>query len=166
MMNRKKNLHIISFITLLLGILIINTQILFLAFIPSESMDPTINAGNLAIGIRGEIDQINRYDVVVFHYPDDESKYFVKRVIGLPGDTIEIKDGHVYANGIKLKESFTKELSTDNGIYYVPEGCYFMLGDNRNHSKDSRFWKNKYVSKDKIITKVKFILYPRIRRIV
>ena len=162
----KKRRHYTLYFILLLGVVVINTQILFWAFIPSKSMEPTINIGNLAVGVRGDTRTVNRYDVVVFRYPDDESKYYVKRVIGLPGDTIEIKNGHVYANGTKLKEAFTKELSNDSGIYHVPAGSYFMLGDNRNHSKDSRFWKNKYVAKDKIITKVKFIIYPRIRKIV
>ncbi len=75
---------------------------------------------------------------------------FIKRVIGLPGETVTIRDGKVYINDSTepLRDDFCrKHRSAISGPYEVPEGCYFMLGDNRNVSKDSRYWLNPYVEK-------------------
>ena len=105
-----------------------------------------------------------RGDVVIFKYPDDESILYVKRVIGLPGDTVEIKDGGVYINGSDepLEEDYIRDITEgDYGPYEVPEGCYFMMGDNRNNSLDSRFWNNKFVEEDKILGKVVFKYYKK-----
>ena len=90
---------------------------------------------------------------------DDESQNFVKRVIGIPGDVINIRNGYVYVNGEMLEENYIREPMNSDGedlTYVVPSGSYFMLGDNRNNSKDSRYWTNTFVSKDKIIAKVSF----------
>ena len=88
---------------------------------------------------------------------------FIKRVIGLPGETVNIIDGKVYINDsqVPLDDSFTPETPQGSfGPYEVPEGCYFMLGDNRENSEDSRFWVNKYVQEDKILGKVYFRYFP------
>lgn len=98
--------------------------------------------------------------------PDDESRLFIKRVIGLPGETVEIKDGKVYINdsSTPLDDSFIPEKMTGNyGPYKVPENCYFMLGDNRNNSNDSRFWKNKFVRFDQLVGKAVVRYYPSIK---
>ncbi|MEH2929047.1 signal peptidase I [Candidatus Ventrimonas sp. KK005] len=83
-------------------------------------------------------------------------------MIGLPGETIEVKNGKVYADGVELDNSFLKmpQNRKGDGIYIVPEGCYFFLGDNRNHSNDSRFWDEKYVPLENIQAKARFILLP------
>ena len=100
-----------------------------------------------------------RFDIIVFKSPDGDSEECVKRVIGLPGETVTLKDGKVYINNssTSLDEPYLKEksLGIGDGTYIVPENCYFVLGDNRNNSKDSRFWENKYVSFEKILGKVK-----------
>ncbi|MCD6452654.1 MAG: signal peptidase I [Acidobacteria bacterium] len=90
---------------------------------------------------------IKRGDVIVFRYPVDPNWNFVKRVIGLPGDKIEIKDRVVYVNDKPLSEPYVVHkfpyLTTmgDNyGPVVVPKGCYFVLGDNRDNSRDSRYW--------------------------
>ena len=104
-----------------------------------------------------------RYDIVIFYYPDDEKQKFIKRVIGLPGETVTIRDGKVYINDSTepLRDDFCPETPVgDFGPYEVPEGCYFMLGDNRNVSKDSRYWLNPYVEKDKIIGKAFLRYWP------
>ncbi len=139
--------------------LIINAEI------PSSSMYPTIQKGNRLFGNR--LAYINsdpaRGDIIIFYYPDDESEKYVKRVIGLPGETVEIHDKAVYINGEKLDESEYLGIETygNYGPYIVPEDSYFVLGDNRSDSLDSRFWVNKYVSREKIIAKAWFRYYPK-----
>lgn len=149
-------------------VLIVNNFLLINARVPSESMEKTIMTGDRFFGNRLAylFDDPERFDIVVFKYPDDESQLFVKRVIGLPGETVEIKDGKVYINGSEtpLDDSFTPETPTgDYGPYVVPEGSYFMLGDNRNHSGDSRFWKQPYVQKEKIVGKAILRYFPGIK---
>ena len=149
-------------------VLIVNNFLLINARVPSESMEKTIMTGDRVFGNRLAylFDDPERFDIVVFKYPDDESQLFVKRVIGLPGETVEIKDGKVYINGSEtpLDDSFTPETPTgDYGPYVVPDGSYFMLGDNRNHSGDSRFWKQPYVEKEKIVGKAIFRYFPGVK---
>ena len=149
-------------------VLIVNNFLLINARVPSESMEKTIMTGDRFFGNRLAylFDDPERFDIVVFKYPDDESQLFVKRVIGLPGETVEIKDGKVYINGSEtpLDDSFTPETPTgDYGPYVVPEGSYFMLGDNRNHSGDSRFWKQPYVEKEKIVGKAIFRYFQGVK---
>lgn len=106
---------------------------------------------------------VKRGDVVFFKFPDDESQTFVKRVIGLPGETVEIVDGLVYIDGsaAPLDEPYLKETPVGSyGPYTVPEDSYFMLGDNRNASKDSRKWKNPFVKRNKIEAKAVLRWYP------
>src|SRR5580693_3107761 len=84
---------------------------------------------------------IDRGDVVVFWYPLDHSKSFIKRVIGLPGETIEIRRGVVYVNGQTIPEPYVPPQYadvTDYGPTRVPQGCYFVMGDHRISSNDSR----------------------------
>jgi signal peptidase I len=103
-----------------------------------------------------------RGDVIVFPYPDDEKVDFIKRIIGLPGETIEGKDGLVYIDGKPLKEPYVKDkIDSDFGPYVVPEDGYFMMGDNRNNSEDSRYWEHKFVSQDKIKGKA-ILKYPNL----
>lgn len=149
-------------------VLIINNFLLINARVPSESMEETIMTGDRFFGNRLAylFENPERYDIVVFKYPDDERQLFVKRVIGLPGETVEIKEGKVYINGSEkpLDDSFIPETPTgDYGPYVVPEGSYFMLGDNRNHSGDSRFWKQPYVEKNKIVGKAILRYFPGIK---
>ena len=149
-------------------VLIVNNFLLINARVPSESMEKTIMTGDRFFGNRLAylFDDPERFDIVVFKYPDDESQLFAKRLIGLPGETVEIKDGKVYINGSEtpLDDSFTPETPTgDYGPYVVPEGSYFMLGDNRNHSGDSRFWKQPYVEKEKIVGKAIFRYFPGVK---
>lgn len=107
-----------------------------------------------------------RGDIVVFHFPDDESQIFIKRVIGLPGETVEMINGYVYIDGVLLEEDYIKgERDGNAGPFLVPEGHYFMLGDNRLSSLDSRAWEHKYVSKSQIIGKALFRYRPKLEKI-
>jgi len=86
---------------------------------------------------------IERGDVVVFWYPRDPAVSFIKRVVGLPGDTVEIRSGTVWVNGIAAKEDYLAPAYRDDESYrpvHVPKGYYYVLGDHRNSSNDSRSW--------------------------
>jgi len=133
------------------------------ANVPTSSMESTIMVNDRLIANRlsYKFSLPKRGDIVVFKYPDDENVLYVKRIIGMPGETVNITKGAVYINGEKLDEPYiTTSIAGNFGPYTVPEGSYFMLGDNRNNSLDSRYWKNKYVEKDKILGKALFKYYP------
>lgn len=87
---------------------------------------------------------IERGDIVVFWYPNDPDKSFVKRVIGLPGETVEVRQGRVYINGIELKEDYLDNQHNQTlpswGAKKVEDHHYFVMGDNRDNSLDSRYW--------------------------
>lgn len=143
---------------------LINKLIIVNATVPTGSMENTIMPKDRIVAFRWSylFDDPDRGDIVVFKYPDDEQVLYVKRVLGLPGETIEMKDGKVYLNGSEepLEEDYLKEEAYgDYGPYTVPENCYFMMGDNRNNSLDSRFWTHKFVEEDKILGKVFFKYY-------
>jgi signal peptidase I len=107
-------------------------------------------------------DSIERQDLVVFHYPYDPTQSYIKRIIGLPGDTVEIKDGNVYVNGQTLDEPYVPEEYRDpvrtNQKWVVPAGKYFVLGDHRNSSNDSRVWG--FVGRTAIYGKAVFVYWP------
>lgn len=150
-----------------LAVLLFLTNVVVVnAKIPSESMEDTIKAGDRVIGFRLSylFDPPQREDIVIFKYPDDESQLFVKRVIGMPGDLVEIRQGFVYINGSEtpLEGRYVKGAPEgDFGPYQVPEDSYFVMGDNRQHSWDSRFWQNTFVKKDKIIGKAVVRIFPK-----
>ncbi len=144
------------------------------AVVPTGSMLNTIHEGDRIIASRIAYikEDPQRYDVIIFKYPDDETQIYVKRVIGLPGETVEVINGVVYVtktNGetVQLDDSFVTNCTPqgDYGPFEVPADSYFMMGDNRNSSWDSRFWNNKFVNKEKILGKVKFKYYPSFGKI-
>ena len=152
----------VAVVVVLLNFVIIN------ATIPSGSMENTIMTGDRIIGLRLAYIRSDpkRYDIVIFKYPDDESILYIKRVIGMPGETVEIKDGDVFIDGNKLEEPYlTVATEGDFGPYKVPEDHYFMLGDNRNNSADSRYWKNTYLSREGIVGKAVLRYWPKIKKI-
>jgi len=117
------------------------------------------------------IDEIKRGDIIVFKFPEDPERDFVKRVIGLPGETIELRDKKVYVDGKGLDEPYVHFLfpldtsSPDTGVdvrrtygpVTVPEGHYFMMGDNRDNSEDSRFWG--FMPRDYVKGKALFVYF-------
>jgi signal peptidase I len=100
-----------------------------------------------------------RGDVVVFRYPRDPSRDFIKRIIGVPGDTVSIANGVVSVNGTVLEENYINGgANTDMETKVVPEGSYFVMGDNRPNSSDSRNWG--FVPEENIIGKAMFSYWP------
>lgn len=193
-------------------------------YVPSESMSPTLEEGQRFVGSRiaYQFNDVKRGDIVAFRFTGNERVKYLKRVIGLPGETIIVKDGDLYIDKIKYNEPYvTEKMNKDSGPFYVPkkgdvvtiqnpeydndgniikancyinnnyvgfvgnsesdnscelntvdflnkyctekdgeyvikEDTYFMMGDNRNVSYDSRYWNNHYLKKSKIIAKYLF----------
>lgn len=135
--------------------------------VPSSSMEETIEEGSRLIVNRTAywMSQPERGDIVVFPSPDT-GEWYIKRIIGLPGETIEGKHGSVYIDGDRLEESYIVEtVKEDFGPFQVPEGQYFMMGDNRNDSWDSRFWEDPFVAENEIIGKAVAMYYPGLKMI-
>ncbi len=167
--------EVVSWVKTILAALVmawlITTFLIVNAQVPSGSMENTVMTGDRLIANRLSyvFSEPKRFDIVVFKYPDDESKLYIKRIIGMPGDTVEIRNNEIYINGSSepLDDSFIKEpMNTMDAVYQVPEGHYFMMGDNRNNSSDSRFWVNTYVAENKILGKAVFKYYPSLEVLV
>ena len=149
---------------------VVNMFLVVNAVIPSASMETTIMTGDRIFGNRlaYKTNSPERGDIVIFKYPDDESQLFIKRIIGLPGETLEVKDGAVYINNsdTPLDEPYIKvDAVGDFGPVDIPADSYFMMGDNRNCSADSRFWVNPFVREDKILGKAVFRYYKQFGKI-
>ena len=157
-----------DFIQAFIIVFILTNFVLINANVPTSSMNDTIPTGArlFASRLHTALGEIKRGDVIIFKYPDNNNTIYVKRTIGLPGDTIEGKDGEVYVNGEKLEEPYIKaKINSNFGPYTVPENSYFMLGDNRNNSRDSRYWNDTFVTRDEIMGKAIIQYYPEIKLI-
>lgn len=184
----KKKFHIWEYVRIVIFAciagLLLNHFVLINAEIPSESMENLLQVDDRIFGCRLSylFHGPERYDVVMFTYPVDGETIYIKRVIGLPGETVEIKDSKIYIDGSKqpIVENYLPEewtINNDGYVFEVPKDCYLMLGDNRNISEDARLWakcaiedgvasskeeaqKYTYVQKDKIIGRAILKYYP------
>ncbi len=143
--------------------LFINFCIIINSTVPTSSMENTIMPGDRILGLRITylFEEPKYGDIVVFKYPDNPKETFVKRLIGVPGDIVEVKAGVTYVNGEALTENYLKEemFENDYGPYVVPKDSYFVMGDNRNNSLDSRFWETtNFVPRKSILGKA-FVCY-------
>ena len=142
--------------------LVIITFVVQAFYIPSGSMEPTLMIDDriLVAKFLYRFEPVHRGDVIVFRYPLNPQRDFVKRVIGLPGDRVQLKDGVVYVGGQPISEKgYTIKPDFGNyGPVTVPARDFFVLGDNRNNSEDSRFFG--YVPGGNIIGKAIFIYWP------
>ena len=127
--------------------------------IDGNSMNPTLLNGEYLIisNFAYQLDEPERGDIIVFRHPRSELN-LIKRVIGLPGDTVEIQNGVVRVNGNALDEPYIQAPPTYSSSWVVPEGQYFVLGDNRNNSSDSHAWG--FLPLDHILGKALLVYWP------
>ena len=135
--------------------------------VSGSSMETTLSDGDqlLVDKLSYRFQDPKRFDIIVFPYQYEENVYYIKRIIGLPGETVQVKDGYVYINGEKLESDiYGKEVMQSAGIAAEPitlgDDEYFVLGDNRNNSVDSRFADVGTVKASYIEGKVWFVLSP------
>ena len=177
------------FVIVIVVVLVLTRCIIINANIPSGSMESTIMTKDRLIGFRFSywFDDPQRGDIILFEYPLDKTQTYIKRVIGCPGETVEIRQGKVYIDGADtpLREDYLKEewvWENDGFVIQVPEDCYFVMGDNRNNSEDARFWPSlalqegladspeeaeqyRFVKKEKIKGKAIFTYYKKFRKL-
>ena len=131
--------------------------------VEGSSMEPSLhNRERLLVNkLVYRFKEPQRGDVVVFRYPANPKRKFIKRIIGVPGDVVEVRDGHVILNGQVLEEDYTMDLTFGTfGPEVVPPGHYFVLGDNRNNSDDSRFPDVGFVPRANIVGKAFVTWWP------
>lgn len=168
---------ILWFATVLVVLVTIRVYVVAPIKVQGESMMPTLIDGEKAIAYK--LGDIKRFDVVPLVATDDPSLNYVKRVIGLPGDTVAYENDQLYINGEPVTEPYLDEYKTDwknsgqtepltnnftlaevTDYERVPENTYFVLGDNRRVSKDSRFKEVGFIPKENIIGKAKVTIWP------
>ncbi|MCC8139174.1 MAG: signal peptidase I [Lachnospiraceae bacterium] len=135
-------------------------------YVSGSSMENTLSDGdNLIVDkLTYRFSDPQRFDIIVFPYRYEEDTYFIKRIIGLPGETVQIVDGTIYIDGQVLEESYGREVIKNAGLAAAPitlgEDEYFVLGDNRNDSTDSRDPSVGVISRDEIIGRAFIRIWP------
>ena len=159
-MNKSMVLQIIASVALALMLFFGVQTIIESRVVEGSSMEVNLHDGQRLIVVKAAywFGEPQRGDVVIFTHPLDAERTLVKRVIGLPCEQIEIKDSIVYINGSPLEEPYVK--GTTNPFYMteVPEGCYFVMGDNRQASSDSRSWG--FLPEENIIGRAWLLYWP------
>ncbi len=149
---------------------LLNSFVLLSAIVPSESMADTLEKGSLLVASRLAYKNASvcRGDIILFTHPELDEPYIVKRVIALPGETVRISDGLIYLNGSDepLDEPYVSSRSHDaSESITVPDGCYFVLGDNRCASTDSRNADFGFVRAENIRARAVFTLLPSFKKL-
>jgi signal peptidase I len=124
------------------------------------SMEPTLMPGEFILvnKLAFKLNDIHRGDIIVFHFPQNQKEDYIKRVIGLAGDTITVRANKVFVNDQEITEPYIAAEPSYNGTWQVPAGNLFVLGDNRNQSSDSHAWG--YVPDELIVGKALVIYWP------
>jgi signal peptidase I len=128
--------------------------------VDGDSMVPTLASGEYVIvsRISYRLSAPQRGDIIVFHFPGNPQEEYIKRVIGLPGDEVQVKSGQLYVNGQLLNEIYINVKMDYTGSWHVPAGQLFVLGDNRNNSSDSHDWGT--VPMDYVVGKAILVYWP------
>jgi len=147
-------------ITVLIAVLL-NQFVIVNANIPTASMENTIMTHDRIIAFRLSyvFSDPQRYDIIIFRPPQGSGNLYVKRIIGMPGETLEIIDGYVFINGSDTPQrtDFIYNTRVENlGPYHIPEGHYFVMGDNRGNSQDSRGNADPFISRESILGRAVF----------
>lgn len=162
-MNGVKKVFLEWFFPVALAItiaILINKFLVFNIEVPTGSMKPTIEPGDKFVASRiYNFENIKRGDILIFD-SNFENSVYIKRVIGLPKETVDIKSGKVFVDGKEIEEDYVKFQKETNEHFEVPEGSYLFLGDNRADSKDARYWDNPYIKKEAIKGKAQIRIYP------
>lgn len=146
---RKKHLFWLLAVIIALPIIYYSISVGIVVFgvqpvrIEGQAMMPTLYNGDKVFMLK-QIKELNRGDIVMFLFPEDQTKSYIKRIVGLPGETIEIKDGKLFINGALIEEpyldpDYAGQDSMPAPVTIAPDN-YFVLGDNRRNSSDSRYW--------------------------
>lgn len=146
--------EVLPYIVILLIVMLIRVYVVTPVIVNGESMSPTLKNNELLL-LKKYDKKIERFDIVVFKYNDSR---LIKRVIGLPGDKVEYKDGKLYINDEEMVEPFSSITKDFKYIGVVSENSYFVLGDNRNDSVDSRMIG--LVTKDMLLGSTDFSIWP------
>ncbi len=154
----------IKYVLVAVCVLFIFLYVVSFQQVVGPSMKPNYLEGEVFLlnKIKYRFSEVKRFEVIVLN--SDQAKFMIKRVIGLPGDELEYKDDQLYINGKSMKEEFSKTGKTDNyslkkiNIEKIPEGYYFVVGDNRENSQDSRYFG--LIKKKDIVGKVGFRIWP------
>ncbi len=154
--------NILSYVIVIIIALVIKLYVFTPIRVNGTSMYPTLNDGDIMLlnEIGYHLNGVKRFDIVVIKTEDDR---IIKRVIGLPGEKVKYIDNKLYINDEEVKEDFTHEIThnfdlSDIDVEIIPEGYYFVVGDNRGNSKDSRTIG--LISEKQIMGKTNFILFP------
>jgi signal peptidase I len=128
--------------------------------VDGTSMVPTLQDGEFVLvnKLSYKFGEVERGDIIVFHYPKNPDEDLIKRVIGLPGDVVKVHDGHVYINNIMLNETYIADAPNYTNESQVPADNFFVLGDNRNNSSDSHSWG--LLPREQIVGKAVVIYWP------
>ena len=152
---KKFILDIIPYIVIVIVVVLIRSFIVTPIRVSGPSMNPTLKSGYIMI--LNKLAKIDRYDIVVINSKKSPN-VLIKRVIGLPGETIEVKDGDIYINDKKIKDKYGSGTTGDFEKITIPKNEYFVMGDNRPVSADSRIFGT--FSKKDIKGTTKLVLYP------
>ncbi len=147
---------------------LLNSFVVMIAIVPSGSMAPTVEKDAVIIALRTPpfSCEFSRGDIIIFENKDVADTLLMKRIIALPGERVKLTCGRVFINGEEypVEEPYVEVYSEDSfEEVAVPDDCYFVLGDNRCESQDSRFWDDPFVPAENIKSKAKLKLYPNPR---
>ncbi|MBE6140183.1 MAG: signal peptidase I [Firmicutes bacterium] len=157
-MKKETIKELITYLSIILFIILIRTFVITPVRVNGNSMNDTLKDGEILIldKVSYRFNDIKRFDIVVI---DHKTEKFIKRVIGLPGETLKIENGNLFINEKLVKEDYLNQKTEDfiyNGV--IPDNCYFAMGDNRGDSLDSRYFG--CFMKDNIEGKVNFTVFP------